>query len=179
MMVAAVLLVSTAGCSDTEEGHAEPPNPTGGLSSAASATVSPSPTAIGPTLEPCELLSTDDLAQVGEFSSQYKEEGGARSCHWQNSMKNGGDGFTFAVSVRDAQSVDVMNDNGAGVQSIEVNQRPAAVSKNAAYGSCTVGLKLDEISRVDVSVPRTEEDDACEIAEVIAGMVEPHLPAIP
>ncbi|WP_307845866.1 DUF3558 domain-containing protein [Saccharomonospora sp. NB11] len=179
MMVAGALLAFTvAGCSDKEQGHAEPKNPAGGLSSTAP-TDSVPPTAIGPTLEPCELLSTDELAQVGEFSSRYEEQGGARSCHWQNSMKSGGDGFTFAVSVRDAQSVDVMNDNGAGVESIEINERPGRVSKNAAHGSCTVALKLDDISRVDISVPRTEQDDACEIAEVIAGMVEPNLPAVP
>ncbi len=186
-MVAVLVLLGSSGCSRQEASFAEPKSPPGApgvssplassSSSARSTTLSIDP--ISSSLDPCDLLSTEDLAEAGKFKTEYKEEGGARSCYWQSDFEQGGDGFTFAVSLRDAQSVETLNDLGAGVQRTEVNQRPAAVSKNAEFRSCTVAMKLDDVSRVDVSVPRTEEDDACEIAEVIAGLVEPHLPEIP
>ena len=181
-----LLLLAVSGCSEKEQGYAQaqglPDDSSGDMSAVVPTSTDPVPTSsipISSELDPCGLLLEEDLAEAGRFDSEYKEGDGARSCYWQNSFENGGDGFTFAVSLRDSQSVEEMNDNGAGVQRIEVNQRPAAVSKNAEFGSCTVAMKLDDVSRVDVAVPRTEEDDACEIAEVIAGLVEPHLPEIP
>lgn len=177
--VAALLLGAVSGCSEKEQGHAQSQALPNGSSNDTSTAMPTASASIGSSLEPCDLLSAEDLAEAGKFESRYEEGGGARSCYWQNSFENGGDGFTFTVSVRDEQSIEQMNDLGAGVQRIEVNQRPAAVSKNAEFRSCTVGMKLDDVSRVDVGVPRTEEDDACEIAEVIAGLVEPHLPEIP
>ncbi len=176
--VAVLLLGMVSGCSGEEQGHAQPQELPNGSSSDTPTAAPTSSASLGSSLEPCDLLSAEDLAEAGKFESRYEEGGGARSCYWKNSFENGGDGFTFTVSVRDLQSIEQMNDLGAGVQQTEVNQRPAAISKNAEFGSCTVGMKLDDVSRVDVGVPRTEEDDACEIAEVIAGLVEPYLPEI-
>ena len=175
----ALILLVTSGCSGKEQGYAQPQGSSNGSSIDIQTTVPAPSNPISSSLEPCDLLSAKDLAEAGKFKTKYKEQGGARSCYWQSDFEQGGDGFTFAVSLRDAQSVDTLNDLGAGVQRTEVNQRPAAVSKNAEFRSYTVAMKLDDVSRVDVSVPRTEEDDACEIAEVIAGLVEPHLPEIP
>lgn len=130
-------------------------------------------------MDPCEILTVEDLAEYGEFQSRYKEGQADRSCLWQAGARGGGYAFTFGLSLRDAQSVETVNDNGAGVQRTEVNQRPAAVAKNPGVGSCVVAMKLDDVSRIDVSVPRAEEGDACEIATALAGLVEPRLPDVP
>lgn len=178
-LVSSVLLLGlVSGCSNKDQGNAQPQDPSNGSSVAFPSTSPASADPISSTLQPCDLLSSEDLAEAGKFKPRYEEGGGARSCFWKNSLESGGDGFTFAVSLRDAQSIEQLNDNGAGVQRIEVNQRPAAVSENAKFRSCTVAMKLDDASRVDVAVPSTEKDDACEIAKVIAGLVEPHLPEI-
>ena len=179
MALAAALLFAVSGCSGEEQGYAQPQDLPDSSSAGTPTTAPTSSEPISSSLDPCDLLSAEDLAEAGKFKTKYEESDWARSCYWQSDFEAGGDGFTFTVSLRDAQSVETVNDNGAGVQRIEVNGRPAAVSKNAEFRSCVVAMKLDDMSRVDVGVPRTEEDDACEIAEVIAGLVEPHLPEMP
>lgn len=132
------------------------------------------------SIDSCELLSVEDMDEVGEFESKYKEGGGARSCFWQESSAGGGDVFTFVLSVRDSQGIDAVNDIGGGVDLDEVNQRPAVTTQDPKTGDCTLAMKLSGSSRVDVTVLGEDgSDDSCDIAKVIAGMFEPRLPAIP
>ncbi|MEY7971286.1 DUF3558 domain-containing protein [Saccharomonospora xinjiangensis] len=172
-------LLAVSGCSGEQEGLAQPQISVSKQSVVTKSVVPTSSASFGASLHPCDLISGEDLAEAGEFASKYKEGAGARSCYWQSEFNGSANLFSFVVSVRDAQSIETMNDNGAGIQRTEVNQRPAAVAKNAEFGSCTVAMKLDDQSRVDVAVPRTDRDDACEIGKVVAEMVEPHLPDIP
>lgn len=183
MMAAAVFLTAVAGCVGEEQGIADPVNPPGGTSSGQSPATSveqgettPGQTSsISSSIDPCDLLSASDLAEVGNFDSKYEERGGVRACIWQNSFKNGGDGFTFGVSVRDSESIEMVNDFGGGIRPEEVNQRPAVSTEDPEFGDCRFAMKIDDLSRVDITVTG---EGGCEIAKVIAGLVEPRLPAI-
>jgi hypothetical protein len=180
--VAAMLIVLVSACSAEQSGHAEATSqavPSDSSSSIPATDASPS-SRVSLSIDPCELLSEEDLAEVGKFDTKYREGGGARSCYWRHSFENGGDGFTFVVSVRDAQSIETVVDGGGGVHRDEVNQRPSAWTVDPQFDDCTFAMKIDEMSRVDVSVAGdSESNDSCEVAKVIAGMIEPNLPEIP
>ncbi|TLW90359.1 DUF3558 domain-containing protein [Saccharomonospora piscinae] len=179
-MVGVLPLLICSGCASGEQGFAQPKTPMATSSSGTTTTGLSSAAPVSASIDPCDLLSSEDLAEAGNFEPKYDEGGGARSCYWQRSGADGGDGFTFAVNVRDAQSVDTVKDLGAGLVNLEVNERPAVISKKPKFGDCTLALKLDEQSRVDVAIPGEDEtDEACEVAETIAGMIEPRLPGIP
>lgn len=177
-MVAAgvTLLAAASGCSAEERGVAEPGFSAGNPSSDAATSLPSSTAPASVSIDPCGLLSTEDLAEVGKFESEYSEDGSARSCYWQRSAVGGGDVFTFVLSVRDGQNIESVNDNGSGVHAEEVNQRPAVSTEDPRLGDCTFAMKIDDSSRVDVTVTG---EDGCEIARVIAGMVEPRLPEMP
>ncbi|MEY7973946.1 DUF3558 domain-containing protein [Saccharomonospora xinjiangensis] len=178
-MVGAISLSFASGCSTKEEGIAqtqprtEPPSRTSATSALPSADQSSS------SIDPCALLSASDLSDAGEFQSEYSDDGSARSCYWQRSAVGGGEVFTFALSVRDTQGIDTMNDYGGGITEDVINHRPVAVAKDPGNGDCTLAMKIGDSSRVDVTIlDKGGEDDACQVAEVIAEMVEPRLPEI-
>lgn len=176
---AILLLFALSGCSEQEPGFAEP------QSSANQSTVTmpstpSSTTPASASIDPCKLLSEKELADAGEFDSEYKEGGGARSCYWQQSAAGGGEVFTFILGVRDAQGIDTVRDIGNGIKQTEVNQRPAVSTQDPRSGDCILALKLDDSSRIDVIVlGEGGLDGSCDIAEEIAGRFESKLPAIP
>ncbi|WP_085978115.1 DUF3558 domain-containing protein [Saccharomonospora glauca] len=176
-LVASLLLfAAVSACSEGERGIAEPQQSSVSVSGEASEAASTSSGPASLSIDPCELLTADDLAEVGEFEKEYMEGGGARSCRWQETFESGGNGFTFGLSVRDAQGIDTVKDIGNGLKQDEVNQRPTVSTQDPMSGDCTLALKLSDSSRVDVTVLG---EGGCEIAEVIAGMVEPRLPELP
>lgn len=175
-MVLVVFLAS--GCFAGEAGKASPRS-----SSSVESTETVEPSSQGRPLslsiEPCELFTVEDLAEYGEFESEYREGKADRTCHWEEGVSGHHDSLSFALSIRDRQNVETVNDNGAGVQRFEINQRPAAKAKNPEFGTCVVALKIDDVSRIDVTVVDGLEDDSCQIAEVVAELLEPRLPAVP
>lgn len=177
---AVTLLAVASGCAEKESGHAEPQISPGGSSGGVQTTSANPSGQLSLSIDPCELVSEEDLVEVGKFEKEYEEAAGARTCYWQHTFENGGDGFGFAVGVRDSQSIETVNDNGSGVHSDEVNQRPAVWTVDPKFDDCVFAMKVDEVSRVDITVSGdSESNDSCEVAEVIAGMVEPRLPELP
>ena len=179
--VAALVLLGSSGCSRQEAGFAEPQSPSGapGVSSPLASASSPAhPASL--SIDPCELVSAEDLADVGEFETEYQEGGGSRYCVWQEGFESGGNGFSFSVGVRDSQGIDAVRDIGGGVDPTEVNQRPAVKTEDPVSGDCMLAVKVSDSSRIDVTVLGEDGDgDSCGLAEVIAGMVEPRLPELP
>ncbi|MEY7971288.1 DUF3558 domain-containing protein [Saccharomonospora xinjiangensis] len=176
MVTCAALLLAVVGCSGGEKGLARPQT-SSAISSVGTTTGPSSSASLSASLHPCDLLSAEDLIEVGKFDSKYKEGGGARSCYWQRNFENGGDGFLFTVSVRDAQSLETLRDDDEEFQQTEVNQRPAASSKDPEFGDCTFAMKIDGSSRVDINVAGDDRSDAaCDVARAIANLVEPRLP---
>ncbi|EIF00611.1 Protein of unknown function (DUF3558) [Saccharomonospora glauca K62] len=134
------------------------------------------------SLDPCELLSPDDLAELGAFEGPEKlQMPDSRTCRWQlpPSMENDFNGIVVDLDIRDQQTVESMNPVGGGeVTTSEVNSRPTAVAPDPSGTNCTVGMKIDDVSRIDVGIvgPRGQ---SCDIATTVAYIVEPRLPALP
>jgi hypothetical protein len=178
---AVALMGSVSSCASDEKGIAEPQD-SANVSHGHSSTSAPSSAeAISMSIDPCEVLSSDDLAGYGKFESKEENLGGARSCFWQRSAEGGQDAAGFSLNVRDSQSIEAVNDVGGGVVTGEVNGCRVAVAANPNSGSCTVALKIDDNSRIDITIttPPDRDDDPCQFGEEVAYFVEPRLPAVP
>jgi hypothetical protein len=179
---AILLLFALSGCSEQEPGLAAPQS--SASQSTGTNTMPPSPppstAAASSSIDPCALLSEEDLADAGKFNSEYKEGGGARSCYWQQSAADGGEVFTFILSIRDAQGIDTVKDIGNGIEQTKVNQRPAVSTQDPKSGDCVLALQIGDSSRIDVTVLGEGDglDGSCDIAEEIAGRFEAKLPAV-
>lgn len=175
----ALLLVALSACSAGQSGIAQP-RVSAGESDGAVTSLPPSSQSVSRSIDPCNLLAAEDLAEAGKFESKYEEQGSARSCFWQKDFDGGNDTLTFILSVRDSQGIDVLNDIGGGVVEEDINQRPAKSTEDPNSGDCVLALKLDRNSRIDVTVLGEEgRNDSCEVAKGISGIFEPRLPAIP
>ncbi|WP_134712575.1 DUF3558 family protein [Saccharomonospora xinjiangensis] len=165
-------------CSSTEKGIAEPPKSLTGSPSGVEATSSSAEEPTSVAIDPCELLSVEDLTEHGAFESQGKQIGSARSCVFERGVEASQEMAIFSLSVRDSQGVDTVNDDGGGVVAAEVNGRPAAVAESPLNGSCTIAMKLSDASRIDVTItiPPDREEGPCRFGEKIAKLIEPRLP---
>ncbi len=181
VVLGSVLLSGIAGCSSEEPGVAEPQNSDFPKATEPGLSNETSVAPVSQSIEPCELLSVNDLVGYGDFSEgEYEEVGGARTCYWQLSSKGGVEGFIVSLNVRDAQNVDSVNDVGGGIDEYDVDGRAAARVSNPRFGDCTIALAIDSQSRVDVVVNGLSSvDESCPVAEEVAGMVEPRLPELP
>ncbi len=94
-------------------------------------------------------------------------------------MENNYEGIVVDLDVRDQQSVESMNPAGGGeVTTAEVNARPTAVAPDPSGTNCTIGMKVDDSSRIDVGIVGPD-GLTCDIASTIAYLVEPRLPELP
>ncbi|MEY7971287.1 DUF3558 family protein [Saccharomonospora xinjiangensis] len=175
----ALLLAAVSGCSAGRLGIAQPRVSAGDADDVVTSLPSPAQS-VSLSIDPCSLLTADDLAGAGKFESRYEEQGSARSCFWQKDFNGENDTFTFILSVRDSQGIDVLNDIGGGVVKEDVNKRPATSTEDPESGDCVLALKLDINARIDVTVLGEEgRNDSCEVAQGISRIFEPRLPEIP
>lgn len=181
VFAAVVLMGFVSGCTSDEKGIAGPRDSVSVSPSYSTTSAPESSGAISISIDPCEILSSEDLASYGKFESKQRTLGGARSCLWQRSIEGSQGVATFSLNVRDAQSIETVNDVGGGVLEGEVNGRPAAVAENPHSGSCTVAMKIDDNSRIDVTIttPPNRDEGSCQFGEEVAYLIEPRLPAIP
>jgi osmotically-inducible protein OsmY len=171
----ASLLLS--GCSDTQAGQASPsPSAGQGSGSAPSTTGTPGRTDSS-MIDPCSLLSADELRQFGEIKNEGPQQvAGERSCQFAKQIASASEiGYYFDVGVRDAQGIAEVNDTGGGKQTGNVNGRPAVRAPLPPSG-CLIALQLSGGSRVDVLVRAEHVQQACDAADKVADIVEPKLP---
>lgn len=126
-------------------------------------------------LDPCTLLSTSELADYGNLEGP-KDPGfqSVRACDWQTPV-GADEGLVIGVAVRDDAGVRDANDTGSGIDFTEVDGREVARIPDAG-GHCIIALGVTDSSRVDVNVTAPDTQRACEIADEVAGIVEPKLP---
>lgn len=182
VFTAIALAAFASGCASGERGIAEPGvSETASRGSSGDSAVPSTTEPISLAIDPCGLLSADDLADYGKFEAEERQIGSARSCFWQRSSKGHQEVSTFSLNVRDSQSVETVNDVGGGVVEGEVNGRPAAVAEDPQNGSCTIAMKLDDNSRIDVTIttPPNRDEGSCEFGKEVAYLIEPRLPAVP
>lgn len=85
----------------------------------------------------------------------------------------------MALDVRDNQMIDTLKDVGGGVESSEINGRPATQADNPTFGDCTLAMQLDDRSRIDVGVTGPNDTNTtCQVAQDVAYIIEPRLPEL-
>lgn len=137
-------------------------------------TPTPEPTATpesGTTdLQPCELLTPEDLETLGVPAGVEDEVGLARMCQWQASGKH-------------TVSAGIFDDLGLGDVVSRASKTRTSVGSHDAVrywgplGVCAIAIGVTESSRVDVSgVAGGDRGVACRVAKQAAALVEAKLP---
>jgi hypothetical protein len=181
--ILAAAVLSLTACSGEEGGAALPaeslPFTSTAPSQPSSGPLTPDEGAEAPTtaLEPCSLLSADDLAEFGDFKDGVQNDGGgARGCEYDRKIENASDDAdVVGLLIRDTQGVDEVQDLGDGVQTGSVESGRKAV-QTSGNGSCIIALAVGENSRVDAGAVAGTEERACQIADAVAAIIEPKLP---
>lgn len=172
----AVALVGTA-CSTSEGGQASPQT---GSTQQATTAESSHPSSNGTPLaaiQPCSLLTADDLSKYGTFPEGSPDNVDyTRGCKFQKDRESPTDaGRVVSVDIREKQGIGDINGMGKGVDHTEANGRKLA--QVPGEGLCMIAIGVTESSRVDINVTATEgTNKSCNIADEIAVQVESKLP---
>ncbi|PXY34947.1 hypothetical protein BAY59_05555 [Prauserella coralliicola] len=172
-------LVLLAGCATDEPGSAEPmgETPTSQPQSSSSSSTSSQDDdgTSASSLDPCTLLTKDDISSVATFEDAKETEmGGARGCDFYPVRTDASDLPSIGVAVRESQSVDSVNDEGLGINTGDLNGRDLA--QVPTPGGCIIAMAVGDSSRVDVTVTGLDTEKSCDLAGQVAEIVEPKLP---
>jgi hypothetical protein len=170
-LVVAVLLSVAACTSSTSGTPASTANTTqpGNSSPAASSALA--------SMQPCDLLSSNDLSQNQLGSPTPENLGGARTCRWQNTTANNGDGYTIGVGIRESQGINNAGTDTDTVTTDNIGSHPGRQLQSTISGSCIIAIGVTNTSRVDVTVNAgTDPVQGCQLANQFAKLVEPNLP---
>jgi hypothetical protein len=174
--LAAVLLGVTA-CNGSTTGQPSPVTTPAGVTSATGpATATSAPGGGGSSLpvdDPCSLLSSADLQQLGVSSPPTKDKvGTANSCELDTADDH------FGIDVRtDGGLADFTPVAGGGpVTAPDLGSHQAKEQADKNSSSCTVAIGVSDSSRVDVSATGNGDTDPCPATLAVAKLVEPKLP---
>jgi hypothetical protein len=125
-------------------------------------------------MQPCDLLTTQDLHQLGLTGGKRDDIRGTPGCQWKYGLA------TISAAIRATQSIQHFHANkgsgGLAVTPIKVNGRPGKQEANTD-GGCAVGIKVTNSSRVDVYADGLGgKKKSCAAARQVAETIEPHLP---
>lgn len=131
------------------------------------------------SIQPCDLLSSNDASQNQLGTPTPRNEGGARSCAWQNTTANNGDGYVVSVDIRDSQGIKDINTDSYTVTTDNIGNHPGRQLQSTQSGTCSIVIGVTNSSRVDVSINAgTDPVHGCQLANQFARVVEPNLPAV-
>lgn len=190
MLTAAATMLLVTGCSQKSGGQASP-QPSPGTTASTTTAATSSANSTGPELpvtqfasNPCGLLKTDQLAQLGTFKAPETSDNPlGNKCRWaaQDILK--GAAYSVIVGTK-GQTFDEVAKNSQGVKVY----RPTtvggyqAVSSDATdgKGNCTtaVGTSSKDVFIVQVSVENEsapEHADSCAATEKVAALVVQNL----
>lgn len=183
-LLAGLALLAT-GCATQSPGSASPADEGSSTpSNLEPSTSNPAPIVNSRDMDPCDLLSSEEVVEFGNFKPPSRQEmGGARGCDFlpdrgdESDRREESEGSlpTIGVGIRDEQGIGDAVDQGYGVDNGEFNGRPAAKIP-AEGGGCIIALALTDTSRVDVGVTGIDTDKACQLVEQVTEIVEPKLP---
>lgn len=176
-LVAAAALC-LAGCSQETPGSASaggdetgaPTIPGGETTSEPTESSAPPDDSGTAALQPCDMLTSDEQAQLKVSGGAEDEVGPERLCQWTASGSH-----TVSVGIADELGLDDVQSSGSKTP-MKVGAHDA-VQFTGGVSSCAVALGVTETSRVDViSAANGDEAKACAIAKQAAALVEPKLP---
>lgn len=178
-------MIGLAGCSSPTTGTPAPVSSAGNSGSAAPATSGSSAANALDSLDACSLLTDQEAAQFKPNGSGQQDTTGAASsgaksdCEWIGRSSDDGS-MAFGILVRPTQGIDSVNTAGGQYTKGNVAGRPAGRLASTTDGSCLIALAVSSSSRVDVSTlvgVAPNSNEACQVADTIAGYVSPRLPA--
>ena len=178
--IVAVAALALAGCSQETPGNAEPggdtgentgaPTIPGGETTESTESSAPGGDSGTADLQPCDMLTGADQAQLQISGGAEDEVGPERLCQWTASGSH-----TVSVGIADELGLDDVQSSGAKTP-MKVGSHDA-VQFTGGVSSCAVALGVTDTSRVDViSAANGDEAKACTIAKQAAALVEPKLP---
>lgn len=148
---------ATAGTSTTTQNQPPPTSSSGGGNSL-------------PVSNPCSLLSSGDLSQLGVTTTPTKNQiGTAHACELDNAEGH------IIVGIRTNVGLDGYQPNGGTVKDLTVGSHQAKQEVDAT-GSCIIALGVSSSSRVDITVTGDGTNDPCPTTMSVAQLVEPKLP---
>lgn len=164
------LAVSVGACTEVAPGEALP---TSDSTSTVSTTTSANPESLD-VIDPCALLTTDEVHQFEANQGIPKTLGGARKCQW---LIPGGNGV-FSADLRNSQGLkDIVVGSGT-LSDQRVGDHPGkALKEDGGTGTCMIVIGITESSRVDVlGSYKADTAKACDLAMRVATLIEPRLP---
>jgi Protein of unknown function (DUF3558) len=128
-------------------------------------------------VQPCDLISDGDAAQLGLTNEAGAEQAGVRQCAWLS--EGGGSPLSVILAIEDASIEEIVGDGITPVPSIGSHD---AVTFTSAAGLPAVAIGVDDESRVEVQVgtmqlgESPDPSTANQLAMDVATLVEPNLP---
>lgn len=131
------------------------------------------------SVQPCNLLSSAVMSQYGLSPASSITVPDARPCNWSKPVDiNGNNGYSVEIDIREHQGLKDINTAGSTITQDNIGTHPGRQFSLDAGGSCTVSIGVTNASRVDVGVTAgTDTNQACQVANNLAKVVEPQLPA--
>lgn len=168
-----VVILSVAACTDTTTGRPTTATTGGGQTSGSQPTAtstSSGGTGSLPVDQPCSLLSSGELQEIG-VSSQPTQDmvGTAHACELDTAN------FHIIVGIRTNVGLAGLTPT-APVTSTTISGRPAKEQKNDSASSCLIAIGVSNLSRVDVTATGDGTTNPCPTAESVAKLVAPKLP---
>jgi hypothetical protein len=177
--VVVTLLVLLAGCAESTEGSPSPGDEpssttTTGTTSAETSTSEPAGGDGLAAIKPCEILDQADLGAMQLTGGNEVKLGSARTCDYRREGATLNESFTVSLALWDNQGLDKLN--APTKQPLPDIGSHRAVSFVDAAGVCGTAIGVGDSSRVDSSATGGDEQQACQIAEQLATIVERKLP---
>jgi len=178
LLVVAGALAGLVACGDQRDG-----TPVAAESS--SATRSPtsrSPTSRPPSttsgsglaaLDPCELLTPAERAQLQLPGGEPDNTGGDPGCNWNK----GADGGLVSVTVLESQGINQLNPgNATKIENVTIGTHQGR-RLEFPEGNCSFDIAITNASSVTVAALVAEKlPEACVLAQRAANLIEPKLP---
>lgn len=128
------------------------------------------------SLDPCELLSDQDVAAFGVGAGKKKNFAGARGCDW---MKSGD--FGFSIGLNGDRGLKDANYQGGTPAPIDIGKHEATKLENmgGGDGSCSIFIAITDSSLVHITATASGLSDtpkACAKALAVAQLIDPKLP---
>lgn len=122
------------------------------------------------SLDPCSLLTKDDLTQLGVKLRGPDNSAKSRGCAWQK-----GPTYEVGIYLNSSQGI---NELGAGGSNKVSLQSHDAIQLMGNGFSCLVDIAISDTTSVNVSVASSGgQSQECQIATQYATLIEPKLPA--
>lgn len=123
-------------------------------------------------VEPCTLLSPEEVADLHAGAPKSEVIGYARTCRF-----TGGKGFIVSYGIFDEAGLDAIKAKGP-ITPVPTVGTHRAVQSVGGIDTCAISIEVTKTSRVDVhgTDDNGDEQRACALAMTLAKLVEPKLP---